>query len=249
MVLRVFLLLLLLSAGAAYAHGGGKGHCGHGRGAGGGVHQGSRLGHLHEGHSGHDHTMRVHEHDPLRDAYFYPYRVLINNCFNFENAYTIPLYIRQGDYVVYKGDTLGGVITLKNDRVVLAQTDSNEPKAANTFMLDDILLTSVVATGYMGQHDLCLTRINPHDKKMMRVLHSGRMCVYDDRCMFPDAGNIDAARIKIACGGDAVPHYPLVVLDPELYLIKKVNKAYGLDLKKKDFDNMPGLLHYIDGLD
>ena len=248
MVLRILLLVLLLPVGAAHAHGG-KGHCGH-HSAGGGhsAHNGSHSGHSRGGHPDRDHIRRVRERDPIRDEYFYPYRVLINNSFHFQNADALPAYTRHGDYIVYNGDTLDGVVTLKNDRIVLQPMTVAGSEVADTFLLTDIRLTSLVATGYRGQRDLFLTRMNEHDKKMLRVLHSGKLSVYDDSYIFPDAGNVDVNRMKIASGNSRAPHCPAVVLDPELYLIRKVNKAYGLDLKKKDF-TIPGLLAYLDRLD
>jgi len=150
-----------------------------------------------------------------------------------------------GGYVVYNSDTLEGTITLNNRSVAVKPADTSIPPATFQYADKDLQFIEVFSNE-LGP--LVLTRANENDKELLRVVHSGKLTIYDDRYSFQPALNIDEAHARIASGKKPEPLCSIVCIDPKRSLIKAVNNTYNLKLHPQDF-TLPELIYYINRLD
>ena len=147
-------------------------------------------------------------------------------------------------YVVYNNDTLTGIVTITHEAILLEQPIDSARGYAYTFSYKDDALKTVVV--FDGLKRLCLTRPQENGKELLRLLHTGKLNMYDDIYSFPTVENIDKTRIKIGYNGK-LKSLGAAVKDGRSPLVKAVNKAYGLKLQTADM-NWYNLLLYINKL-
>jgi len=155
-------------------------------------------------------------------------------------------FIPLNGYIVYDKDTLTGLIILNNLSVSLGKSANNKDENGHKYFYNDRLLKSVVVYG--KNQELFLTRINSGDKTLSRVLHFGRLRIFDDRYCFISPDNIDKGRMKVAFDDQFKTVGSFVSLDTRYPLIKSVNKIYGLHLKTSEY-SWDHLYSYITMLD
>ena len=150
-------------------------------------------------------------------------------------------------YAVYEHDTIQGRVTLTPRMVLVAAKDSSN-NYNYRFKLKKEGLESV--TLYNNDNkELSLIRLQDEPKKLWRVVHEGKLNLYDDRRGFiysPD--DIDRHSLKVVWNGSAASLGYHSETDTKERLTQYVNKAYGLNLKPSDF-TWKELLIYIDKLD
>lgn len=150
------------------------------------------------------------------------------------------LYASLDGYIVYGEDTLSGVVTVADRSVYLEQVlDAATEYGYNADYADSMLNEVVV---FKGNRELHLARILPGDKQLYRVLHTGRLNIYDDSYCLLSGNNINRAHIKVVSGGRVSE------IENKDQLLEQVNAAYGMHLKHKGM-TWAKLLDIIDTLD
>ena len=82
-------------------------------------------------------------------------------------------------YIVYRKDTIKGLIMLSLNGVYLDHTQNNGTGKFYDLKFKDRNLKTVMMYN-ADNKPLCLTRVQESDKKLMRLLHEGKLTVYDD---------------------------------------------------------------------
>ncbi len=144
-------------------------------------------------------------------------------------------------YLVYDRDTMSGIITMEKDRALLEQPHNAHNESVYTAKFDDRYLRAI--TLFEGNRELYLVRLSASDKHLWRLVHSGRINVYDDRSTFPTVNNIDKANLRISYAGDGVK-----TISGKAQLVDYINKVYSLHLTAKDY-SWKQLFGLIDTLD
>ncbi len=91
-------------------------------------------------------------------------------------------------YVVYENDTTAGVVTIAANEVSLEYRNIKNNRRSISYDLRDSKLHAI--TLYKGPRELNLVRLNSGDKHLSRVVHSGRLNLYDHSYSFLTTGNI-----------------------------------------------------------
>ncbi|MBS1584801.1 MAG: hypothetical protein JSS82_04580 [Bacteroidetes bacterium] len=155
------------------------------------------------------------------------------------------LYKRTYDgYIVYNGDTLAGNINLVKGVLVL---DNNKPGTAfGNYMLGDSLLTGIML--HNDQAFLTMVRFRGSDKHFYRLVHSGRLNLYDDNLSFNyDAKNVNLSEMRVAYDGKVQEMNDFWTTFPKKRLVYFVNTVYGTNLESAKYDKR-ALLAYIASL-
>ena len=135
--------------------------------------------------------------------------------------------------VVYNDDTLRGTARYKNGKFLMANSDT-------TLKLNPDNLALKSMTLYRADTSLTLVRLERKDRQMYRLIHSGKLNIYDDRGDFVhDAKHIGT--VKITPDGS-----PRIV--GRRGLINFINKIYGAQLSRKE-TSWEQLIAYIDNMD
>jgi hypothetical protein len=169
----------------------------------------------------------------------YNYNIDAND-YGFYDGYSA-LNVSLRGQVVYGADTMYGVVTLTNNNVFL------EPQAGDTqffgirFPYADKNLKSVIV--YNGDEQLFLIRLGVLDTKLSRVIHIGKLSVFDDSYSF--SGHIDDPNLKVLYDGKIHALGSLVVLDMRMKLLNAANKAYGIKLDPRKFYSTQNVVDYI----
>ena len=150
-------------------------------------------------------------------------------------------------YVVYEHDTITGLVTIESNAVLVESKDAQR-NYDYKFKLGNKGLEYVNVYN-TDSSVLNMVRIKDGPKKMMRIVHEGRLSVYDANHGFiykPE--DIDAYSLTVVYNG--VPEHIGSSSTPrtKLRLTEYVNKAYGLELNPNDF-SWKELLVYMDKLD
>ena len=150
-------------------------------------------------------------------------------------------------YVVYEHDTITGLVTIESNAVLVESKDAQR-NYDYKFKLGNKGLEYVNVYN-TDSSVLNMVRIKDGPKKMMRIVHEGRLNVYDANHGFiykPE--DIDAYSLTVVYNG--VPEHIGSSSTPrtKLRLTEYVNKAYGLELNPNDF-SWKELLVYMDKLD
>jgi hypothetical protein len=150
-------------------------------------------------------------------------------------------------FVVYGTDTLHGNITIKHKEVLLksAGPGKNDNWA---FSLKTNVLNFVSVYGKDNSR-LALVRLNDDSKNLLRIIHEGKLNIYDARLAFlkrPE--DIDIKSLRVVYNGEESYVYYHSMQDAKRRLVKYINKAYGSHLNP-DYFNWKGLISYIDKLD
>lgn len=161
---------------------------------------------------------------------------------------SVNLNKRADGYVVYNRDTLRGFIFVSKDEVNLEHPISNELSKYYNFQLRDRSLSFIT----MYNHDkkpLCLTRVRPNDRNMMRLVHEGKINIYDDRINYIyDPEDIDKNMIMISYDGIVEDLSSFLTETTKRDLIDFINDVYSLKLDPKTL-TWKELLIKIDKLD
>ncbi len=150
-------------------------------------------------------------------------------------------------YIVYKGDTIKGLIMLTLDGINLDHRYNETQGKFYDLKFKDRDLKTIMMYN-VDNKPLCLTRVKTTDKKMMRLLHEGKLTVYDDRVGYvysPD--DIDPFLVVVSYDGEVETLGSFSRGETRKDLIAFINKVYDLniDFKTKWSD----LLLKMDGLD
>lgn len=152
------------------------------------------------------------------------------------------LYKRTYDgYIVYNGDTLAGDINLVKGLLVL--NNGTTGTAFDNYMLGDSLLTVIVLRN--DQALLSMERLPGADKNFYRLVHSGRLNLYDDKLSFKyDANNVDLSEMRVAYDGKVQEMNTFWTTFPKKRLVYFVNTVYGTALDSKNYSKA-SLLDYV----
>ncbi len=157
--------------------------------------------------------------------------------------------ITEGDgYLVYKKDTIWGVVTLSKEAVSLEKKLDQKHNFLCSYNLKDLNLKTVVMYN-SDNKALCLTRVTKNDKKMMRLIHEGKLNIYDGRTDYVyTPGDIDKNLIKISYDNVVEDLSSFLTENTKRDLILFVNDIYGTKLDAKTI-SWRDLLVKVDLLD
>ena len=150
-------------------------------------------------------------------------------------------------FVVYAHDTLSGAVTLRTNTVYLATTDSGR-KYDYTFRARDKELAYVSAFNSEDKQ-VKLVRLDKNSRKLWRVVHEGKLNLYDDDHRFiyrPE--DIDKMSLVAEFNGETKSLKSFSGTKSKEQLAEYMNAAYGLHLDPKNF-TWNQLLIYLDKLD
>jgi len=150
-------------------------------------------------------------------------------------------------YVVFENDTLKGVVTLTGKGVNVETTDQQQ-KYDYAFAARKEGLTYVTVYN-TDSSQLNLVRVDDDSRRLYRVIHEGKLNLYDGRHKFiyqPE--DIDIQSLYVVYNGEGSELRARSKEDAKIRLTQFVNKAYGLNLDSKDF-TWKALLVYLDKLD
>ncbi len=151
-------------------------------------------------------------------------------------------------YVVYNNDTIKGYIELaKNDVQIEAPLDNKYSRFYTIKMKDKALTYMMMYTP--EKRPVAMTRVRPNDKTLMRVVHEGKLNIYDDRLRnIYTPGDIDKNLILISHNGVVDDLSSFFTENTKRDLIGYVNDIYGLNLNPKAI-TWQELLVQVDMLD
>ena len=144
-------------------------------------------------------------------------------------------------YLVYDKDTLSGILTVTNRSVTLEQPVDAQKEYSYNAALSDKYLKEIAL--FKGSKELYMTRLADDDKRLWRIVHTGKLNIYDDMYSFLNVGNIDTKHLRVSFAAQ-----PAAAIKNKAQFINALNKAYGISLKNKDY-SWKSLFNYIDRLD
>ncbi len=150
-------------------------------------------------------------------------------------------------YIVYKGDTIKGLIMMGLDGVYLDHIQNNGSGKFYDVKFKDRGLKTIMMYN-ADNKPLCLTRVKESDKKLMRLLHEGKLTVYDDRIGYvytPD--DIDPFLVVVSYNGEVETLGSFSKGETRKDLIAYINDVYGLKIDYKT--KWSELMLTMDGLD
>ena len=150
-------------------------------------------------------------------------------------------------FVVFYNDTLSGAVTVAKRSISLETTDSGRNYDYKFHQKDQGV--QYVTVYNEDDKQLSLVRLKDEPKKLWRVIHTGKLNIYDDRRGFIyKPGDIDVKSLTVSYNGETASLHSNSVNDTKEWLTEYVNRAYGSSLDPKKF-NWNELLIYIDKLD
>ena len=150
-------------------------------------------------------------------------------------------------YVVYAMDTLRGLVTLGHKTISLENRDSGR-NYDYKFRINQKQLTAVWATND-ERKQLDLVRLKNDHKQLWRLIHEGKLNIYDTRHDFiyrPD--DIDIRSLAIVYNGKTIKLEAYSPTEAKERLTGLVNTAYEVKLDAGKY-SWNELLIYIDKLD
>jgi hypothetical protein len=145
-------------------------------------------------------------------------------------------------YVVYVKDTLTGIVTMNPGSVYIETATGQNHAKTSKARFNYRNLTAI--TLYKGNKTLYLTRLNDNDARLWRVVHSGRLNIYDDNNSFLSAGNINRQSMRVQLPGELT----YVDISSKKHLVWCINRTYGMYLKAGN-QSWKSLIELIDRLD
>lgn len=163
------------------------------------------------------------------------------------NKHIITTTRRADGYIVYKDDTIKGLIMMGQNEVYLEHPISAGYSTFYSLRLKERELKTIMMYN-ADKKPLCLTRIKDGDKKMMRLIHEGKLNVYDDRVGYIyKPSDIDPFYIVVEHNGEVENLGSFGSEGTRKDLIAYINDIYGMQLPYKTGWDV--LLRTMDGLD
>jgi hypothetical protein len=150
-------------------------------------------------------------------------------------------------YVVYAHDTISGAVTIKNNSVSVETADTARGYDYRFKIKKQQLQCVTVHNDDNKQVNL--VRLKDEPKKLWRIIHEGKLNIFDERHDFiyrPE--DIDARTLIVVYNGEIVHIHARSMEATKQRLTSFVNKAYGNDLDASKY-SWKELLVYIDKLD
>jgi hypothetical protein len=97
-------------------------------------------------------------------------------------------YFSFDGYIVYESDTVPGIVTVTNNSVVLERHIKQTGRNYYNVELSDLMLKAIVV--FKGPKELHLVRLMEQDKHLSRVVHNGKLRLYDRSYDFLTASNV-----------------------------------------------------------
>lgn len=91
-------------------------------------------------------------------------------------------------FMVYGADTVSGVVTITQNNVSVEKQSGNGRRRSYNASLHDTALKAIVV--FKGIKTLSLVRLSPADKYLHRVVHHGKLAIYDRSYSFVTADNL-----------------------------------------------------------
>ncbi len=150
-------------------------------------------------------------------------------------------------FVVFYNDTLSGAVTVAKRAISMETTDSGKDYDYRFHEKDPGLQHVTVYNE--DDKQLNLVRLSGDTKKLWRVIHTGKLNIYDGRRGFiykPE--DLDLKTLTIYYNGEISSLNSSSVNAAKEWLTGYVNRAYGLSVDSKNF-TWRELLIYVDKLD
>ncbi len=165
---------------------------------------------------------------------------------NDQDVYDNSLEVSNG-YVVFENDTISGNMTIKKHAIKLYTADTAQ-EYDYVFRNHQKGLKSVVATNE-DQKELDLVRLGDNHKKLYRLIHFGKLNIYDEgRNYIYRPEDIEANSITVVYNNEVISLASQNRDQVKLRLASFINKVYGSDINPNYMD-WNSLLIYIDKLD
>jgi len=166
---------------------------------------------------------------------------------NYETTHTTDNVLNYSfdGFVAYGKDTVSGIVTITNSSIYLEHTTDGKHENVYTFSYGDSKLKTVAV--FDGYKELYLSRATP-DGKLLRVLHAGKLTIYDDHYSFISPTNIDKTKITIVYNGKVKSPVSYLASDSKKLLVEAANSVYGLNIKAQNY-TWNKLFTYICSLD
>ncbi len=165
---------------------------------------------------------------------------------NYQDAYDNSPEVSSG-YVVYENDTINGNMIIGNRSIRLSAADSLQDYEY-VFRDRKKGLKYVMATNE-DQKELDLVRLGDNEKKLYRIIHLGKLNIYDEgRGFIYKPEDIQANTITVVYNGEVISLESHNLNQTKLRLASFINKAYNTDINPNNMD-WNSLLIFIDKLD
>lgn len=158
------------------------------------------------------------------------------------------IYKQLDGYVVYKGDTLHGMMQLTKTTVYFEQYQRHDEVKPYVIKIKDTALHTIMVYNY-DMKPLCITRVKPDDKKMHRVIHTGKLNIYDDWMKYIyKPSDIDPYLLVVEYNGEVDELGSFTKGTTMRDLVAYVNDIYSLKLDARNM-TWAQLMRKIDELD
>ena len=159
-----------------------------------------------------------------------------------------PISNRTDGYLVYKRDTLRGLVTLSANSVLLERPIDADRSIYYVFHFNNTDLRTIMMYN-TDKKPLCVTRVSEKDKRMLRLVHEGKLNIYDDRIAYIyEPKDIDKNYIIISSADGVEDLSSFLTENTKRDLIIFVNDIYGLNIDPKSISWLD-LLARVDMLD
>ena len=167
---------------------------------------------------------------------------------NYEEFRTPASVNRAPGYVVYNDDTIRGIISFNKFEIYIEQPINQEYSYYYHFMQNNLHLKTLVVYN-IDKKQLCLTRVKHSSTRLMRLIHEGRLSIYDDRLSYVyDPTQVDRNLIVVSYNGHVKELGSFFAAGTKRKVVNYVNNAYNLHLNPKDI-SWQDLLVKVDGLE
>ncbi|MES2704156.1 MAG: hypothetical protein V4649_16060 [Bacteroidota bacterium] len=153
-----------------------------------------------------------------------------------EEIPALPFNNAWGGYMIYKGDKLEGNVILTRSAVLVKGSDGNVQGAKT----DDLNVEEIAF--FKKSEQLVIKRHAEDKSQLWRVIHSGKLGVYDDKYEFVAFDNINTDHLRITYNGTFAD------ISSKEQLVAAINAAYGRDIQAGDY-SWAQLLGLLDTLD
>lgn len=175
------------------------------------------------------------------------YRVALNE-YRIGHRHMTTVYTKHDGYIVFKGDTLHGIVQLSKTTLYFEQYQPHDQVKPYEIKLKNPDLQTIMVYNYDNKA-LCITKVQHDDKKMRRVIHKGKLNIYDDWMKYIyNPSDIDPYLLVVEYDGvvDELGTFTKGTMMRDL--VAYVNDIYGLKLDARTM-TWSKLMRQIDELD